>query len=270
MQLHSTEIEKGERFRFGRNWQNFIATLDDSQIAIAKESLLNMLNLTTLEGKTFLDVGSGSGLFSLSARLLGARVVSFDFDPESVACTKILKEKYFDGDNDWTITEGSVLDKNFIYGLGKFDIVYSWGVLHHTGNMYQAFDNIATLVLPDGHIFISIYNDQGLISRHWLVVKRLYNKNRFCKYIITTLYAPYLIGVGIILRALTGNLTLERGMSIWYDMVDWLGGYPFEYAKPEKITAYFIKKGFRIEKLKTRGTRMGCNEYVFLNSDQNK
>lgn len=263
MQDHSSEIKKGERFRFGRNWHNFLSTLNDSRIDIAKKSLLTMLNVSSLKGKTFLDAGSGSGLFSLAARLMGAKVVSFDYDPDSVACTKELKQRYFKNDRNWIINEGSVLNSSFVESLGEFDVVYSWGVLHHTGNMYQAFENIATLVAPNGLLFVSIYNDQGLISKHWLLVKRLYNRNSFYKYFLTILYAPYLFGVGIILRTATGKLALERGMSIWHDMIDWLGGYPFEVAKPNEVIAYFNKQGLELKKIQSRGKRMGCNEFVF-------
>ncbi|MGX9080040.1 class I SAM-dependent methyltransferase, partial [Klebsiella pneumoniae] len=113
-----------------------------------------MLGVESLTGKTFLDVGSGSGLFSLAARLLGATVTSFDFDPKSVACARELKRRYFDGDSDWLIHEGSVLDKDFVLALGEFDIVYSWGVLHHTGEMWQALENVVANVASEGQLFI--------------------------------------------------------------------------------------------------------------------
>lgn len=130
---HKEQVAAGERFEFGENWSRFLQVLDDDRIHEAKNSLKLMLGVESLEGKTFLDIGSGSGLFSLAARSLGAKVTSFDFDPKSVACAIELKKRYFDGDKEWVISEGSVLDGEFIEGLGQYDIVYSWGVLHHTG-----------------------------------------------------------------------------------------------------------------------------------------
>ena len=127
------EIYRGERFEFGKNWTRFLKGLGDERIAIAQRSLVDFLGEERLDGKTFLDVGSGSGLFSLAARRLGANVRSFDFDPSSVACTRELKRRYFPNDPYWIVEEESILDRGFIDQLGTYDIVYSWGVLHHTG-----------------------------------------------------------------------------------------------------------------------------------------
>src|SRR5205823_13815006 len=84
------------RFAFGRNWQHFLQNVDEERIAEAEKSLCSMLEIQDLRGKSFLDVGCGSGLFSLAAIRLGAsRIHSFDFDPQSVACTQTLKRRYF-------------------------------------------------------------------------------------------------------------------------------------------------------------------------------
>ena len=135
---HHEEIREAERFLFGRNWQAFLKNVDQQVILQAKTSLLTALKLENLNGKRFIDAGSGSGLFSLAARLLGADVLSFDIDLDSVACTRELKRRYLPEDHDWVISEGSVLDQSFIGELQPADIVYSWGVLHHTGAMWPA------------------------------------------------------------------------------------------------------------------------------------
>ena len=134
-ELHASQVAAGERFEFGRNWSRFLSLLDDSRIERAEASLKLMLETDTLDGKSFLDIGSGSGLFSLAARRLGARVHSFDFDPQSVACTKELRRRYFPNDSRWSVDEASALDQSYLASLGSFDVVYSWGVLHHTGRM---------------------------------------------------------------------------------------------------------------------------------------
>src|SRR5580700_4982062 len=141
MTQHAAEIESGDRFAFGENWAAFLAQLDDQRIATAEASLREMLGVENLHGRTFLDIGSGSGLFSLAARRLGAKVRSFDYDPASVACTTELKTRYYPQDENWTVGTGSVLDADYLNSFPKFDIVYSWGVLHHTGQMWLALEN---------------------------------------------------------------------------------------------------------------------------------
>ena len=233
---------------------------------MAGESLKRMLEVKDLQGKSFLDIGSGSGLFSLAARRLGARVHSFDYDPQSVTCTAELKRRYFPDDPDWVVEEGSVLDADYLSRLGRFDIVYSWGVLHHTGAMWQALENVVPLVASSGKLFIAIYNDQGWLSSYWVAVKKTYNKNSFAKFLIFIIHAPRVPMVKLS-RFLSQKGALERGMDYWRDLHDWLGGYPFEVAKPESIFEFYKKEGFHLLKLRSCGGRSGCNEFVFTKTN---
>jgi 2-polyprenyl-3-methyl-5-hydroxy-6-metoxy-1,4-benzoquinol methylase len=131
-------VDLSDRFRFGENWWSFLKTLDDDRIAEAERSLTTMLGRASLAGLTFLDVGCGSGLFSLAAMRLGAaKVHSFDFDPVSVACAESLRERFFAGTARWSIERGSATDAAYVASLGAWDVVYSWGVLHHTGAMWN-------------------------------------------------------------------------------------------------------------------------------------
>ena len=261
------------RFKFGKNWSLFLKMLDECRIQEAETSLKKALGRSDLQGLRFLDVGSGSGLFSLAARRLGAEVHSFDYDLQSVACTVSLKERFFPNDPLWTVEQGSALDKSYLNTLGEFDILYSWGVLHHTGNMAQAFENVSDMVKPGGYLFISIYNDQGGASRRWTWVKRTYNESGMlvrCILSIYTLFRQWTITfvkdffkTGNFLKTWYNYALNNRGMSAYHDLIDWVGGYPFEVAKPEQVFEFFKEKKFSLLFLKTCAGGLGCNEFVF-------
>lgn len=263
--------EGDARFEFGANWRRFLDTVDAGRIRTAEESMARRLGTSSLAGSRFVDVGCGSGLFSLAARNLGATVHSFDVDPQSVACTMEIKRRFRDGDPHWVIEAGSALDQSYLQSLGQFDVVYSWGVLHHTGAMWEALANVAALVAPSGRLFISIYNDQRYKSVLWKRVKRAYVNSPlwaqktlvagvFCQIWIPKILLSIARGNGL---SAWRDYRSDRGMSAWHDLIDWVGGYPFEVAKPEEVFAFFRRRGFILEELKTCGGSLGCNEYVF-------
>ena len=266
------------RFAFGKNWQRFLRYLNEERIAEAEKSLRDMLQAESLRGESFLDIGCGSGLFSLAAMRLGAaQVYSFDFDPDSVACAQELRQRFFPNSDLWTIEQGSALDRAYLARLGQFDVVYSWGVLHHTGDMWPALANVIPRVSPRGRLFIAIYNDQGPVSSFWKVVKRLYSRGRIWRLLIIALFGALFALRGLVKDVLVlrtnplkryRDYTRSRGMSYFTDLLDWLGGYPFEVAKPEDICEFFRMHGFQLLKLKTVGGRLGNNEFVFLRSAQ--
>ncbi len=270
--MNDTLAKQELRFNFGKNWRRFITNLTEEQIIKAETSLKLMLKAETLAGKKFLDIGSGSGLFSLAAMRLGASYVrSFDHDMQSVHCALELKRRFFADSNVWEIEQGSALDESYLKSLGKFDIVYSWGVLHHTGNLQKALQNVLVPLETGGMLFISIYNDQGRTSRIWTKIKRFYNalprELRF-----TVLFPSFFViyGTNIAKSILRGHSMnywktygKDRGMSPWTDLVDWVGGYPFEVAKPDDLVEFYLSKGLELRRLKTMGGGRGCNEFVF-------
>lgn len=273
---HAAEVKRGGRFRFGKNWAGFLRRLTVPRIRLAEESLRQALQVDRLDGLAFLDVGSGSGLFSLTARRLGATVTSFDYDPDSVRCTQVLKQRYFPDDPHWRVEQGSALDEDFLRGLGRFDIVYSWGVLHHTGDMWRALRLIEPTVKVGGTLFISLYNDQGEATDRWAKVKRRYNA---LPRPLAMVYAVSIIAreearefvrqwragtPGDWLRTWTEYDQLStRGMSRWHDWIDWIGGHPYERVRIEPIVDFYAQDGFQLVNLIDRSVGYGCNEFVF-------
>lgn len=271
-QPHQRRKTDGDRpFSFGKNWQSFLASIDEARIDEAKESLSAFIGIERIRGKTFLDIGSGSGLFSYAAHALGAaRIVSFDVDPFSVACTQYLRERAGSPEH-WRVLAGSVLDGTFLASLGTFDVVYSWGVLHHTGDLWTAVERAAERVAPDGTLDIAIYHrGSGLFgSRFWLAEKRLYNRSpRFVQKILEVAFK----GTWLLRAVLTGKnpatqvrtYRSKRGMDWHTDVIDWLGGLPYQYATIDEVTGFFGTRlpTFHLQKTKC-ATGLGNHEFLF-------
>ncbi len=252
---------KIEKFSFGKNWMNFSTLLDENRIEAARDSLTSLLG--DLNGKSFLDIGCGSGLFAIAAAQLGANpVAGIDIDPLSVQTS-------IDNANRWGVSDKtgfqqmSVLNLAELQKLGTFDIVYSWGVLHHTGKMYEAIRNAAALVKPDGQFMIAIYNKHAT-SPVWKRIKWFYNHIPvWGQRLMVYLFIP-VIYMAKLLVTRKNPLATRRGMDFFYDIIDWLGGYPYEYASPDEIKGFVEALGFRQTNFIPAKVPTGCNEFVFL------
>jgi SAM-dependent methyltransferase len=245
------------RFGFGKNWAAFVhAHFTEERIAKAQLHLLRFLNLPDLAGRTFLDIGCGSGLHSLAALRAGAaQIQSFDYDAESVRTTERLRA--FAGEpSHWTVQQGSVLDTNFMRGLAPADIVYSWGVLHHTGAMWQAIRNASIPLHPEGVFYIALYTSDVYITPtpdYWIATKRRYNAAPpWRRRIMEWKYAWHATIMSDLRHGRNPLTTIRdyarhRGMSYWTDVRDWLGGYPMEFAGIAETKAFAMAElGFEL------------------------
>lgn len=270
-QLRYEQVYK-DRFSFGANWQKYLEVLTPMKMRQAKRSLAAFLNTRSLKGKTFLDIGCGSGLFSLCAIQLGARrVISVDVDENSIACAEYLRVKHNISPSRWIIKKGSALDRPFLRSLEKADIVYSWGVLHHTGDMTRALDNVATICRSGSLLYLAIYNDfTGFISsRTWVSIKKFYSGNGAV--VRTTMKGIYLVyfTLGMLVHAKNPFSYIKnyprlsvRGMDFFRDVEDWLGGYPYEYASVQEMESFFSQRSFSTVRIRPTA-REGCNEFLF-------
>jgi 2-polyprenyl-3-methyl-5-hydroxy-6-metoxy-1,4-benzoquinol methylase len=254
-------------FSFGENWKKYLSGLNETIIKHAENSFSTFTRLSRLDNYTFLDIGCGSGLSSLVAYRLGAkRVVSVDVDPNSIDCVTALRTRFGHGINPWDILQGSVLDRSFLTSLGAFSYVYSWGVLHHTGSMWQALDNVTNCVECAGKLHIALYNEHRNSAR-WLKIKRICN--RWHRTIFPLAKASYILLIYVLLLSRLQSPTKYvrqypegRGMSFWRDVEDWLCGLPYEYCKPEQVVDFLSDRGFVALRLRTEAS-IGCNEFLF-------
>lgn len=262
-----------DAFAFGRNWQRYVAEyLDPERERIAAESLRDLLGVD-LRGRDFLDIGAGSGLFSLCAQRMAARsVVSVDVDPDCVESCRRLRRAAGDPDG-WEVIHGSILDRALVGRLEPADVVYSWGVLHHTGDMWTAIRNAAELVRPGGLFAIAIYNrveGRYLDSERWSRIKLAYNHGSPLKRrAMQAAYESYWFMQQLRHRSNPLRVAAEyrnsRGMALRTDLLDWLGGYPYEYASSEEVIEFCEREcGLRTSRATPASAGgHGNNQFVF-------
>ena len=250
-------------FKFGENWASFSRQLDEVRIEEAMLSLVFLFGEGALKGKSFLDIGCGSGLFSIAAARLGAgKVVGLDVDPVSVSTSQANADRWFEGDRSiLSFRQLSALDEAQMNSLGRFDVVYSWGVLHHTGSMMRALRNAAARVDPGGLLMIAIYN-RHWSSPVWRFIKWLYNRaGSFGRNLLIGVFTP-VIFIAKFLVTFRNPLKMTRGMEFRHNIIDWVGGYPYEYASIHEMTRALNGLGFIMRLVRPAKVPTGCNEYV--------
>jgi 2-polyprenyl-6-hydroxyphenyl methylase/3-demethylubiquinone-9 3-methyltransferase len=251
-------------FSFGHNWQKFIDDMPDGAIDRMAAYVADWLG-PNLSGSRLVDVGSGQGLTSFCAFQAGAEVVSFDIDPLSVAATQRLWTAA-GRPQSWTVRQGSVLDSNLLAELGTFDVVICWGVLHHTGRLWEALDAAAGLVRHGGVLWIALYHRTPQSGRS-LRTKHFYNRlPRRAKVAFRSLYAAAKVAKKIVVRRRLSPLHDdhgERGMDWRRDIEDWLGGLPYEVSSPGEVLAKLSPQAFTLERLHDAIGEGGNDVYLF-------
>lgn len=253
-----------DRFEFGRNWASYSRLIDEAKIAGAIEGLARLIPPEDLKGRSFLDIGSGSGLHALAAARLGVgKIVAVDVDSNSTETTRETLSRHA-GTVTWSAETRSIFDVT-PQNCGQFDVVYSWGVLHHTGDMLRAVDCAASLVAPGGLFAFALYR-RTRFDRFWVLEKRWYARaspgsQRLAQQVFT-------VGYRIAARLMGRKATVARGMEYWHDLHDWLGGYPYESILADEVEAIMQRLGFEKVRVFARPKQLGlfgsgCDEYVY-------
>jgi predicted RNA methylase len=272
--MNQNLLEFESHFSFGENWAQYSEKINERRIEEAERSLIRLVGREQIEGRTFLDIGCGSGLFSLAAVRLGCRsLLAVDLDPNSVETTRKTLTRYARSGAKWACRRVSVFDldpKDF----GTFDVVYSWGVLHHTGAMYKAIAKASEVVGPRGTLALALYGKTPFCGL-WRIEKRIYSSSpKWAQRVIEFMYSG-LVGARLALKGESLKKRREtyfqqRGMDMYHDTRDWLGGYPYESISPSEAMTYLQKLGFE----QTRSfvspciglLGAGCDEYTFTKS----
>jgi len=256
--------KKNIAFNFGKNWEKFSEeSLDQTKLNSAFDSLDQLIDKDKIKGKTFLDIGCGSGMFAISASRAGAKkVIGIDISKESVEISSRNKKRFLPR-NEMEFLHKSIFDKD-ILKLGKFDIVYSWGVLHHTGNMWRAVDIASKLVNQNGLFVIAIYNKHWS-SPVWKAIKWFYNISpKFIRWFMIQVFYWIIALAKLLVTRKNPFSEKRRGMNFYYDVIDWVGGYPYEYASKDEVVRFVEKKGLKLVKFAKSPVPTGCNEFVFM------
>lgn len=251
------------RFAFGKNWQSYSAkSLTPACIEKSRQAFRELVSGIDLQGRNFIDIGYGQGLSLIAAAQMGAKVLGIDVDKDNIEALRRVQQTIgYSGVLE--VRNVSILDEGFIDACrGRYDVVHSWGVLHHTGNMMKAIKNACALVGEGGYFICAIYN-RHWSSPLWRIIKWSYNiLPGVLQHAMIALLYP-VIYVAKFLVTGQSPKRMERGMDFMHDVVDWIGGYPYEYADIEEIQNSVCRYGFLCLRVRPARVPTGCNEFVF-------
>lgn len=267
-------LGQASHFKFGENWLDYARSIDEPRILQATTDLQRLAGRTDMRGLSFLDIGCGSGLHALVAMRMGAsRVVGIDLDPDSVAASRFTFDR-FAPKAPASFEVRSIFDTPPAQ-FGAFDIVYSWGVLHHTGDMQRALRCAAALVSENGAFLFALYK-KTLFCPLWRVFKRWYSQASLDSQAASRRRYMKLLRLwselhGRDFDAYVDSYSRSRGMNFYNDVHDWLGGYPYESISPKHCNRIMTGLGFRLDRefVAAGGWRnlhiLGsvCDEYAF-------
>jgi 2-polyprenyl-3-methyl-5-hydroxy-6-metoxy-1,4-benzoquinol methylase len=263
-------LDAGTHFKFGENWKSFVQLVDERRISLSVEGLRALVG-PEVAGASFLDIGCGSGLSSLAAARLGARrITSVDIDSSSVQAATLLLAKWL-RDVPWTAQVRSIFEMT-PEADGQFEVVYSWGVLHHTGDMWRAIESAAALVAPGGVLAVALYR-QTSTDPFWKLEKAFYSRtSKSIQALMRSAYNVLHLAAELFRGKPPSRHAAEyekRGMDRKHDVHDWLGGFPYETVGYGEVETRLAPLGFTLvrERVYSPKPTLGlfgsfCDEWV--------
>jgi 2-polyprenyl-6-hydroxyphenyl methylase/3-demethylubiquinone-9 3-methyltransferase len=133
--------------------------------------------------------------------------------------------------------------------------------------MWEAMSNALGCVAPNGKALIALYSRPRFAPMQ-VAMKRLYNgsSNSLFRMTLKLLWATLWLSMELVgarrnpVRFVRDYAALNRGMSFWRDVEDWVGGWPFEFASASQV-AERLPAGYAIER-QNIAPRGACSEYL--------
>jgi ubiquinone/menaquinone biosynthesis C-methylase UbiE len=211
-----------------------------------------------VQGKSILDAGCGTGIFSIIFANKGAdQVTGIDISEGSLHTAQSLKEKFG--------LKNAEFEKQDMLALPfpdrSFDIVWAWGTVHHTTDPFKAIDELIRVLKPSGSILLAIYKRTRLTFIHEIIRKILVRTPRKTWKVLAKILAIFLSPVIFLLKKREKS---RKGEKLEELIIDWYFVPIRHYYKPGEIKNYLEERGFSVEKfLPASGRFDSTSNFIF-------
>jgi ubiquinone/menaquinone biosynthesis C-methylase UbiE len=211
-----------------------------------------------VKGKSVLDAGCGTGIFSIIFATNGAgRVTGIDISEGSLQTARGLKKKFNLENADFQKQDMLALP----FSDESFDIVWAWGTVHHTTDPFRAITELLRILKPSGSILLAVYKRTRLTFLHEIIRKTLLRAPRKTWKGLARVMAFFLSPVIFLFKKREKS---RRGEKLEELIIDWYFVPIRHYYKPEEIRGFLEERGLVIEKyLPASGRFDSTSNFIF-------